>query len=99
MVTMVTVVAILEPECISMTITNETSYNCTNLGAPSNNMNLAEGNFTIIYETQPPTTEWGNLLTQFPIYLLRETEQMLHDQWLLCEHYIKTKYGKGSSSM
>lgn len=39
---MVMVVIALKPECITMTAANKASYNCTNLGIPLINMNLAE---------------------------------------------------------
>jgi len=40
-----------------MTIANKASCNCTNLGIPSINMNLAEGSICMLCETQPPNNE------------------------------------------
>lgn len=54
---MVTVATVLKPACITLTVANKASYNCTNLGIPSINMNLAGGNISMICETQSPDDE------------------------------------------
>lgn len=61
----VVTIATLKPEWISMTIADETTYTCANLGVPPNNMNLAEGNKTTICKTQPPTNEGEVYLRSF----------------------------------
>ena len=63
---MVTVVIALKPECITMTTTNKASYSYRNLGIPPINMNLAEGNISIICETQHPNNE-GEMYLVFHI--------------------------------
>lgn len=64
-ITMVMVITTLKPKCISVILAYETSYNCTNLGAPPNTMNLAEGNTTTICETQSPTNNGKIYLLSF----------------------------------
>lgn len=61
------IVIALKPESITMTITNKASCNCTNLGIPPVNMNVAEGNISISItcETQPPNNEEEIYLLSF----------------------------------
>jgi len=51
------VITMLTPECIAETMANKASYNCTDLGLPLVNMNLAEGNRSITCETQPSNND------------------------------------------
>lgn len=67
----VVTIATLKPECISMTIADETSYTCANLGVPLNNMNLAEGNTTTVCETQPTTNEGKFIYTLSSLHPLK----------------------------
>lgn len=64
LINMVTVVTALT-SCVTMTIANKASYNCTALRISPINMNLAEGNTSIICETQPPKYEGEIYLLSF----------------------------------